>query len=751
MASTALETILHNLRRTLLRQDLAEFTDAELLESFIARRDEAAFEALLCRHGPMVLGVCRRVLCNEASAEDAFQATFLVLIRKASCIRPRAMVGNWLYGVAQSTALKARAMSTKRLAKEREAAAQIRPADSKETWNRFHALLDQELKSLPQIYRSAIVLCDLEGNSLKEAGRQLGCPPATIGTRLARGRHMLARRLSRRGLSLSTGVVAAAMADTLLAATVPPMLMNSTVHAAKMYAAGPAAAGAISAKVAALTEGVLKTMLLTKLKIMAMFFLAAGLLTAGAGWTIRAATASKGPESPAFPEMASRGAGEEQTLENKPRGAGQAGHAPADAGVHGSGKLKTKEFELADFASVETSRTFQVEITRSDSFRVTVTTDDNLLPHIQAIKDGAALRLSIDPNLSFWATSLKATIAMPSLEGLRTTSGSRVTLKGFKSDKPFKSYVAFSSTLDGEIEAGNMNLEAAGGARVTLKGSARELKVLASHASRLSLADFTADRADVTLRDGSTMALRVKEKLEYDLNRACRLEYLGNPATARGKAADGSSAVAVTIATQMDKAPAMRGVSHQGHHGSKSATAAKTEGRDAAALRVGSKVPDFAMKDLHGASVKFSALQKEAKGTNKGAIVLSFWCSTCPSCRRVEHQLDQLARDYQDTALVFAVDANAGEMAESVGAVARKTGLTLPIFLNPDGSLADLFGTEVTTTTVVIDTAGVLRYCGRFNDGGGHAYAEDALKAVLAGKEVAVKSTRHDGCGIIRQ
>jgi DNA-directed RNA polymerase specialized sigma24 family protein len=127
MATTALGTFLDHLRRSLLSPDEPGLTDGELLEGFITRLDESAFEALLRRHGPMVLGVCRRVLRNEADQEDAFQATFLVLVRKAASIRPRGMVGNWLYGVAYSTALKARAMSTKRLAKEREAAARATP------------------------------------------------------------------------------------------------------------------------------------------------------------------------------------------------------------------------------------------------------------------------------------------------------------------------------------------------------------------------------------------------------------------------------------------------------------------------------------------------------------------------------------------------------------------------------------------------------------------------------------------------
>src|SRR6266487_5833028 len=127
MATTAFGTVLHNLRRSLLRQEEAGLTDGDLLECFITGHDEEAFEALMRQHGPMVLGVCRRVLRNEADAEDAFQATFLVLVRKAASIRPRGMVGNWLYGVAQNTARKAKAMNTRMRARDREAGARPKP------------------------------------------------------------------------------------------------------------------------------------------------------------------------------------------------------------------------------------------------------------------------------------------------------------------------------------------------------------------------------------------------------------------------------------------------------------------------------------------------------------------------------------------------------------------------------------------------------------------------------------------------
>jgi RNA polymerase sigma factor (sigma-70 family) len=287
MATQGLNRFVRHLRRAALTGSDASLADGELLESYLARRDEAAFEALVRRHGPMVLGVCRRVLRNDADAEDAFQATFLVLVRKATSIRPRAMVGNWLHGVAHNTALKARAMNTKRMAKERQAAARPKPELTAENWERLRALLDQELKALPDIYQAPIVVCDLEGKTIKEAARQLGCPPGTVATRLTRGRSLLARRLTRHGVSLSGGVIGTVISECAATAGVSPLLLHSTVKAATLVAAGQAAAsGVISAEVAALTEGVVKTMLLRKLKIATASIMALVVVAGGAGMFI---------------------------------------------------------------------------------------------------------------------------------------------------------------------------------------------------------------------------------------------------------------------------------------------------------------------------------------------------------------------------------------------------------------------------------------------------------------------------------
>lgn len=286
--ATALGTILYHLRGRVFRHDEPLIPDGALLDSFLTRRDEAAFEALLRRHGPMVLGVCQRLLSNEADAEDAFQATFLVLVRKGASIRPRGMVGNWLYGVARSTALKARAMSNKRAARERHAAAQAKTETAAPAEDRLATLLDQELALLPAHYRSAIVLCDLEGKTIKEAAQQLGCPQGTVGTQLSRGRALLARRLARHGLPCSAAAVAGLIAEHAPAASVPASLTSTTLQAALLQAAGKTVAGIVSANAVQLTEGVIKIMFLSKLKIFAaclLFVVAAAFCSSGYVWT----------------------------------------------------------------------------------------------------------------------------------------------------------------------------------------------------------------------------------------------------------------------------------------------------------------------------------------------------------------------------------------------------------------------------------------------------------------------------------
>ncbi len=266
MAASRISTVVQHLRGAAALVDRADQTDGQLLESFVSRQDQAALEALVRRHAAMVWGVCRRVLRNHHDAEDAFQATFLVLVRRAASVTPREMVGNWLYGVAQQTARKAKTTRARRRMREAQQTTMPEPAErGREGSSDLNDLLDQELALLPENSRAVIVLCDLEGKTRREVARALGCPEGTVASRLARARSMLAERLAWHGLALSGGMVATALATTA-SASVPASVLCATLKAVTLVAAGHAVTATVSPNVAALTEGVLKPMLLTKLK-----------------------------------------------------------------------------------------------------------------------------------------------------------------------------------------------------------------------------------------------------------------------------------------------------------------------------------------------------------------------------------------------------------------------------------------------------------------------------------------------------
>jgi RNA polymerase sigma factor (sigma-70 family) len=293
MAAEPLNGVIQQLRTAMLR-DGAGRTDGQLLKDYLGRRDEAALAALVLRHGSMVWGVCRRILSNYHDAEDAFQATFLVLVRRAASIASPELVANWLYGVAHQTALKARATVHKRQGREKQV------ADMPETavvdpslWSDLQPLLDQELSRLPEIARAVLVICDLQGKTRKEAAEHLGLPEGTVASRLARARAMLAKRLSQRGVVLSAGALAAVLLQNVASASVPDSVMVSAIRAASLFAAGQA--GAASPRVAALAEGVLKAMLIRKLKTVVAVVLL--LAFVGTGATVLTLNTSAAPSA----------------------------------------------------------------------------------------------------------------------------------------------------------------------------------------------------------------------------------------------------------------------------------------------------------------------------------------------------------------------------------------------------------------------------------------------------------------------
>jgi RNA polymerase sigma factor (sigma-70 family) len=275
MARAASSSLLQLIRRAHSDPRLKDAQDQDLLRRFLAERDAAAFEALLRRHGPNVLDVCRSVLGNEADAEDAFQATFLLLARNARSIRKAASLASWLHGVAYRTALRARADAARRHRHEARAPQRCTTTDPEDlTWREVRQVVHEELAQLPERYRAALVVCYLQGKTQEEAAVQLGLARGTLKGRLERGRALLRARLVRRGLGPAAAVVLAAWPSAAASACLAPPLLLATVKAAAAVAAGGAAASLASPRVAALTEGMVKAMFFKKLKIAVVLLLA---------------------------------------------------------------------------------------------------------------------------------------------------------------------------------------------------------------------------------------------------------------------------------------------------------------------------------------------------------------------------------------------------------------------------------------------------------------------------------------------
>jgi RNA polymerase sigma factor (sigma-70 family) len=259
---------------------LEGLTDTDLLGRFAADNDETAFAVLVRRYGPLVLGVCRRVLHHDHDTEDAFQATFLVLARKAGTIHKHESLWSWLYKVAYRIALRARAGKARRQAQESEAMQRLTVRQSSPASDPYLAeFLDEEVRRLPDKYREPILLCYLQGETNEEAARRLHCPTGTVKIRLLRARQLLRKRLERRGVALSLAALAAGLLQHAEAA-VPAVLAARTARAASLVGEGysPMAAG-LSSQVAGLVEVSLRRMCLTKLKV-ALAVLVAVLLCA---------------------------------------------------------------------------------------------------------------------------------------------------------------------------------------------------------------------------------------------------------------------------------------------------------------------------------------------------------------------------------------------------------------------------------------------------------------------------------------
>jgi RNA polymerase sigma factor (sigma-70 family) len=288
MASQPVHSIVHYLRGRRQQPRAGVVSDAQLIDRFVRSRDEAAFELLVWRHSPMVLGVCRRVLGNAHDAEDAFQATFFTLARKAATIGAGQAVGAWLYRVAYRIALRARASALNRAWREQSRGdlttvdAGYRPADEV-AWGDLRALLDAEVSRLPEKYRAAFILCCLEGKTNEEAAEELGCPTGTVQSRLSRARDRLRTLLTRHGFAFSMMPFAPALREATASGPLASELVEATAQAGVRLARGLGTGTPTALTAVRLMEGMLREMASLRRRLLACLLLALGLLGTSAG------------------------------------------------------------------------------------------------------------------------------------------------------------------------------------------------------------------------------------------------------------------------------------------------------------------------------------------------------------------------------------------------------------------------------------------------------------------------------------
>jgi RNA polymerase sigma factor (sigma-70 family) len=529
-----------------LMQTGAGLTDGQLLERFVTSHDEGSFAALVRRHGPMVMSVCRRILGNVHDAEDAFQVSFLILARKAATVVRRGAVGCWLHAVACHTALEAVRVNARRRAREQDMKEMPEREVTPAVVLDWRPVLDQELNRLSRKHRAAIVLCDLESRSRKEAAAALGVGEGTLASRLARARALLARRLASRGVSLSGVALATLVAAESVAAQVPSALVLSTARAAALTAKGQVAlVGLISAQAVTLLDGVMKNMFLSKLKIVAVSTLVLGLLAGIVGVPPLRGLLAGNADARAEPSTLVAGL---SSASNEPGEDAFADPMPANDAeekVVGSGKPETKKFDVADFQSLSISTAFTIEVTRADKYAVAVTADDNVLELVEVEKKDSTLHVALSGKKSVQGKGpMKVVIAMPDLKTVKLDGACTCSLT-FESKGDFTAKVSGASSLSGSVKAKSVKLEASGASKVKLQGSAKDAQLSGSGASTFQLKDLTLEKAEVHLSGACHAEVNASAMLEYHLSGASHLKYYGTPTIVKKAVSGASSATPV--------------------------------------------------------------------------------------------------------------------------------------------------------------------------------------------------------------
>jgi RNA polymerase sigma factor (sigma-70 family) len=402
MAEVLLANVLQWLRTRIDARSPGDHTDVDLLSRYVGRHDEAAFEAIMRRHGPLVLGVCRRLLHNRQDVEDAFQAVFLILVRKAASLRHRESLAAWLHGVAHRVAVRVRAHAA-RGGRQQPLGDVARSDPPPEVlWQEVRGVLDEEVQRLPEKYRVPVVLCYLEGRTNEEAARALGCPMGTVAIRLARARDRLRKRLERRGVGTPPSVLAAGLAEF----TRPPTIADACIQAALHGATGATTA---SAPAAALMKGVLRDMFWSKVRFLTALTLTLGLaiVVGFVGWKALAAETPSRASASDKRSDAKSSANEETGSVWKDKGSFSAGKGQL-AGIAVSPDGKTIAVALGINSGAPFSdEAMPVQLWDADNFKKVATLKDPKRPQPGVVgsltfsADGKTLAVG-DSTLALW-------------------------------------------------------------------------------------------------------------------------------------------------------------------------------------------------------------------------------------------------------------------------------------------------------------------------------------------------------------
>jgi RNA polymerase sigma factor (sigma-70 family) len=360
------QSLLNSMRRAIGLGKGAGLSDADLLDRFVSQRDEAAFEVLVWRHAGLVFSACRRVLRHAQDVEDAFQATFLVLLRKSDSIRRPELLGSWLYQVAYRLALRARTTAARRALLEKPSGDEPEPCYDPPSPD-LRSMLDEELNHLPEKYRTPLVLCYLEGMTKEEAADRLGCPAGTVSSRLTRGRERLRTRLARRGMALTTAAVVLAMEKSSAFTMPPPHLVESTLRAVLLTGTGGSqVAAGLSMEAITLAKDALRAMLTAKLKMVTCCALTLAAMGGGTGLFIHRMAAAPAPQiseaatmllPPAEPERPTADQPEERAADEARSAAKASASFPLAAGRSWEVAPRTMKAGKADLTGFFTSDT----------------------------------------------------------------------------------------------------------------------------------------------------------------------------------------------------------------------------------------------------------------------------------------------------------------------------------------------------------------------------------------------------------